>query len=43
MVTNAIYIIERSSKLKSVAYFLAGAWLGMFFTNVFYDESRSKE
>lgn len=43
MVTNTIYIIERSSKLKNFTYFLAGAWLGMFFTTVFYDESRSKE
>ena len=43
MVTNAIYIIERSSKLKNFTYFLAGAWLGIFFANAFNDESRSKE
>lgn len=43
MVTNAIYIIERSSKLKNFSYFLAGMWLGIFVANAFNDESRSKE
>lgn len=43
MVTNAIYIIERSSKLKNLPYFLAGMWIGIFVANAFNDESRSKE
>lgn len=43
MVTNTIYIIERSSKLKSFAYFLTGAWLGIFFANAFNSESQYKE
>ena len=43
MVTNAIYIIERSSKLKNFSYFLVGMWLGIFVANAFNDESRSKE
>ena len=43
MVTSNIYIIERSSKLKNLSYFLAGMWLGIFVANSFNDESRSKE
>lgn len=43
MVTNAIYIIERSSKLKNFSYFLVGTLFGIFVTNAFNDESRSKE
>lgn len=43
MVTNAIYIIERSSKLKNFSYFLVGTLFGIFVANAFNDESRSKE
>ena len=43
MVTNAIYIIERSSKLKNLSYFLVGTLFGIFVANAFNDESRSKE
>lgn len=43
MVTSNIYIIERSSKLKNLTYFLAGIWFGIFVANAFNDESRPKE